>query len=89
MIKIFKILDLVVSLVLVALGVTIYLLTKNWIAVATVAAVYVIWEVVVFRTYFKASKANQAAYREGYNDGIESTYEDDYDEEDEYDEEED
>lgn len=91
MIKIFKILDLVVSLVLVALGVAIYLITKNWWAVGTVVAAYIIWEIIVFRTYFKANKFNQDTWHYGYGCGCSSLDEDEKvgDEEWEDDEEED
>lgn len=84
MIKIFKILDLVVSLVLVALGVAIYFITKNWWAVAPVGAAYIVWEIIVFRTYFKASKVNSETWKEGYNIGYENAttiYEEDDEEE--------
>ena len=90
MIKIFKILDLVVSLVLVALGVAIYFITKNWWAVGAVVAAYIIWEIIVFRTYFKASKFNRETWHYGYDCGHSSLDEDEVeDEEWEDDEEED
>lgn len=76
MIKIFKILDLVVSLVLVALGVAVYFLTKNWWAVGAVVAAYVVWEIIVFRTYFKANKFNRETWHYGYGCGRSSLGED-------------
>jgi hypothetical protein len=69
MIKIFKILDLVVSLVLVALGVAVYFLTKNWWAVGAVGVAYIIWEIIVFKTFFKANKFNQDTWHYGYGCG--------------------
>lgn len=89
MIKIFKILDLVVSLVLVALGVAVYFLTKNWWAVGAVVATYVVWEIIVFRTYFKVRKANRETWNYGYDCGYENATATDEDEEWEDDEEED
>lgn len=88
MIKIFKILDLVVSLVLVALGVAIYFITKNWWAVGAVGIAYIIWEIIVFRTFFKASKFNHNTWQYGYDCGREDPDEeedvwDDDEEEDE------
>ena len=83
MVKIFKILDLVVSLVLVALGTAVYFLTKNWWAVGAVIAAYVVWEIIVFRTYFKAKKFNDDTWHYGYACGHDfKEDEDDYDEED-------
>ena len=56
MLRIFRIMDLVVSLLLSALAIGIYLITKNWIATGLVGIVYIAWEVTVFITYKKVLK---------------------------------
>lgn len=79
MIKIFRVLDLTVSLVLVALGVAIFFIAKNWWAVAPVGVAYIIWEIIVFKTYYKARKVNRKTWNAGYNCGYESALEGDED----------
>lgn len=87
MIKIFRILDLFVSLVLVALGVAIFFITKNWWAVALVGVAYIIWEIIVFKTYFKVRKVNREIWNFGYNCGAMEADDDEIEDDDWYDEE--
>lgn len=56
--RIFRILDLVVSLVLVALGVVIFCITKNWWAVIAISIIYIVWEIILIKTFFKLRKAS-------------------------------
>lgn len=56
MIKFFRILDLIVSLVLVALGVAIYFITKKWWTIIVVSTTYIVWEIILFKKFFKIRK---------------------------------
>lgn len=56
MIKFFRILDLIVSLFLVALGVAIYFITKHWWTIIVVSTTYIVWEIILFKKFFKIRK---------------------------------